>query len=190
MVTGYKHEVMAQRLGDGGRYGLGLRYFFNPDWHKKNGVSVYAARHCFSVGEQFLLMMSDHLFAPEMLAKLTAVPLAAGEIALAVDRRISEIFDIDDAMKVVFDGTHVKQIGKTLQEYNGIDCGLFKCTTGLFDALAEAMADNPEQDAGLADGCRRVIASGKMKGIDIEAAYWIDIDTPEALAYAISKLHL
>ena len=190
IVTGYKHEVMAERLGDGEKYDLRLRYVFNPQWQKKNGVSVYAARQCFSAGEPFLLMMSDHLFAPELLATLMSVPIQTGEIALAVDRRLASIFDIDDAMKVDFDGTHIRRIGKTLQEYNGIDCGLFKCTAGIFDALATAMSNNPEHDAGLADGCRQLIASNSMRGVDIGEAFWIDIDTPESLEYAINKLRL
>lgn len=198
IVTGYKHEVMTSRLGgigDGhpawagstGLEPLRLRYVFNGDWHKKNGVSAYAARHCFAAQEQFLLMMSDHLFAPEMLTTLMSTPLDAGEIALAVDSKIASIFDIDDAMKVVFDGTHIREIGKTLQAYNGIDCGLFKCTTALFDALAAAMVDG---DCSLSDGCRQLIVAKKMRGVDIGKAFWIDIDTPEALAYAINKLHL
>jgi choline kinase len=187
IVTGYKSEVMMQRLGDGSRQGLRLRYVFNPEWQKKNGVSVYAARDCFASNEHFLLMMSDHLFAPDMLNKLMGAPLRAGEISLAVDRNISSIFDIDDAMKVIFDGVHIREIGKTLQNYNGIDCGLFKCTTGLFDALKDAMVDG---DCSLSDGCKKMIADNKMRGVDIGNAFWIDIDTPEALAFAINKLQI
>ncbi|MCL4704398.1 phosphocholine cytidylyltransferase family protein [bacterium] len=185
IVTGYKKEVIEQRLGEGSQLGLKLRYVNNPDWHKKNGVSVYAARHYFAAHEQFLLMMSDHLFAPELLHTLMQEPIAAGEIALAVDRKVNSIFDIDDAMKVMFDGSHITNIGKMLREYNGIDCGLFKCTSGLFEALAAAMRKG---DCSLSDGCTQLIAAGKMRGVDIGAAFWIDIDTPEALAFAIEKL--
>ena len=187
IVTGYKSEVMMDRLGDGSRHDLRLRYVFNPEWQKKNGVSVYAARDCFAGDEQFLLMMSDHLFSPDILNTLMHAPINPGEIALAVDRKVTSIFDIDDAMKVVFDGTYIREIGKTLQNYNGIDCGLFKCTTGLFDALQDAMVDG---DYSLSDGCKKLIAAEKMRGVDIGNAFWIDIDTPEALAYAINKLHI
>lgn len=185
IVTGYKHEVIEQRLGDGRLLGLRLRYVFNPEWQKRNGVSVYAARECFAADEQFLLMMSDHLFSPDMLTKLMATPVAAREVALAVDPKISTIFDIDDAMKVVYEGEHIRRIGKTLASYNGIDCGLFKCTTGLFDALATAMTDG---DCSLSDGCSQLIAAGKMRSVEIGAAFWIDIDTPEALAFAMERL--
>ncbi|MCI0694911.1 NTP transferase domain-containing protein [candidate division KSB1 bacterium] len=187
IVTGYKNEIIEQRLGDGGRLGLRLLYVFNPNWQKKNGVSVFAARHCFHPDEHFLLMMSDHLFAPGILATLLSTRLEAGEIALAVDTKIDAIFDIDDATKVFCEGSRIKEIGKTLAVYNGIDCGLFKCTTALFDALAAAMVDG---DCSLTDGCRQLIASGKMQAVDIGQAFWIDIDTPQALAYATDKLRL
>ena len=187
IVTGYKSEVMMHRLGDGSRHELRLRYVFNPEWQKKNGVSVYAARDCFASDEQFLLMMSDHLFSPDMLAALMASTINPGEIALAVDSKIASIFDIDDAMKVVMEGNRIREIGKTLENYNGIDCGLFKCTMGLFDALKDAMVDG---DCSLSDGCKKLIAAQKMRGVDIGNAFWIDIDTPEALAFAINKLHI
>jgi len=187
IVTGYKHEVIEELLGGGQKLGLRLRYVFNPEWQKRNGVSAYAARECFAPNEQFLLMMSDHLFSPDMLAKLMAAPLAAGEIVLAVDPKVSAIFDIDDAMKVVYEGEHIRSIGKTLTTYNGIDCGLFKCTTGLFDALAAAMV---EGDCSLSDGCAQLIAAGKMKSVEIGEAFWIDIDTPEALAFAMERLNV
>lgn len=187
IVTGYKREIIEQRLGDGSRLGLRLAYVFNESWQKKNGVSVYTARQAFAPQEQFLLMMSDHLFAPEMLATLMSAPLGKGEIALAVDSHIDSIFDIDDATKVCYEGAAIKQIGKTLPIYNGIDCGLFKCTTALFDALAAAMVDG---DCSLSDGCGQLIKVEKMKAADIGQAFWIDIDTPEALAYAIRKLEL
>lgn len=187
IVTGYKSEVIEARLGEGKQLGLRLRYVFNPAWQKRNGVSVYAARKCFAQDEHFLLMMSDHLFSPDMLAKLMAAPLSIGEIALAVDPNISAIFDIEDATKVVYEGEHVRNIGKTLATYNGIDCGLFKCTTGLFDALAAAML---EGDCSLSDGCIQLIAAGKMKSVEIGEAFWIDIDTPEALAFAMEKLRV
>jgi choline kinase len=187
IVTGYKHEVIEQRLGDGNRLGLRLRYVFNEDWQKRNGVSVYAARHAFNPPEHFLLAMSDHLFAPEMLTRLMSAPLGEGEVALAVDANIDAIFDIDDATKVLYEGAAIKQIDKTLAVYNGIDCGLFKCTTALFDALAAAMVDG---DCSLTEGCRQLIVSNRMKAIEIGEGFWIDIDTPEALAYAMRKLRL
>lgn len=185
IVTGYKSEVMQQHLGDGAKYGLALRYVHNPDWEKKNGVSVFAARHVFSPAEPFLLMMSDHIFAPEMFTQIIAAPLAPGEVALAIDRRIESIFDLDDAMKVCLQGEHISKIGKELPEYDAVDCGLFKCTTGLFHALEQAMVAG---DCSLSDGCQVLITQNKFKAVDIGDSFWIDIDTPESLAFAIRQL--
>jgi choline kinase len=181
IVTGYKHESLSHRLGDGYQFGLRLHYIFNEQWRRENGLSVYAARECFDARESFLLLMGDHLFAPEILTVLMATPLAPGEIALAVDSKLASIFDLDDATKVIFDGTHIRAIGKTLTHYNGVDCGLFKCTPSIFQGLKAAMVNG---DCSLADGCRHLIAQGKMRGVDIGNAFWVDIDTPAAVAYA------
>ena len=43
-------------------------------------------------------------------------------------------------------------------------------------------------DCSLIDACKELIQQKKMTGVDIEDAFWIDIDTPEALAYANPKL--
>ena len=187
IVTGYKHDVLAKRIGDGKNFGLQVKYVYNSDWQKKNGVSVFAARGEFSAREPFLLMMSDHIFSPAMLDCLLQAPLGSQEVMLAVDRKISEIYDIDDAMKVEFDGRYILKMGKELAEYNAIDCGLFKATTNLFNALEAAMQDG---DCSLSDGCQILIRQSKMLGVDIGDEFWIDIDTPEALAYAIEKLSI
>jgi len=187
IVTGYKHEVIEERLGDGSRIGLSLRYVPNDRWQKRNGLSVYAAHNFFYPDEEFLLTMSDHLFAREILTTLMSFQLGPGETALAVDSKVDSIVDIEDATKVVCKGPNITHIDKKLMDYNGVDCGLFKCTTGLFDALAGAMVDG---DCSLTDGCRQLIASERMKAVDIGTAFWIDIDTPQSLTYAMSKLEI
>ena len=185
IVTGYKTEEIERHLGNGESVGLGIKYIFNDEWQKKNGVSVYSACHCFEPDEHFLLMMSDHIFTAAMLKRVMSFQIENGQIVLAVDKRIESIFDFDDATKVHFDGKHIRRTGKDLQNFNGIDCGLFKCTTGIFDALESSMVNG---DCSLTDACKKLIQQKKMTGVDIEDAFWIDIDTPEALAYANQKL--
>ena len=184
IVTGYKEESIRNSLGNGGELGLRLTYAFNANWQKKNGVSVMTARDFFQKDEHFLLMMSDHLFEGAMLYALIDAPLDDGEVLLAVDRNYQGIFDIDDAMKVVLEKTLIRNIGKELKNYNGIDCGLFKCTPALFDALEKSAIDG---DCSLSDGCRQLIAEQKFKGLAIKDTFWIDIDTPQALEFAKKK---
>jgi len=186
IVTGYKADILEERLGDGSKHGVCITFVRNDHWELKNGVSVHLARHLFSSDEQFLLMMSDHLFSINILHDLIEQPLNPGEVSLAVDTRLDSIFDIDDATKVFVEGSLIRRIGKTLRKYNGVDCGLFKCTSGIFDALDAAMA--VEGDCSLTDGGKELALQGRLKAVPIKNGHWIDIDTPEALEHAVKLL--
>ena len=186
IVTGYKHDILEQQLGDGSSHSMKVRYVYNEEWQKKNGVSVYAARDMFAADEKFLLMMSDHIFSDDLLQKIIAYPLNTGEVVLAVDTRIGSVFDIDDATKVQVEAGVIRTIGKELPEFNGVDCGLFKCTTGIFDALRVAMST--EGDCSLTEGGMELARRGKFKAVPIGDGWWVDIDTPEALNHAIGMM--
>ncbi len=187
IVTGYKENLLRSTLGRGDDFGLQITYVLNKDWHKKNGVSVLAARDSFASDEPFLLMMSDHIFSDSMLTELLAANLHSGEVLLAVDQNHDKIFDIDDAMKVVVEGDIIRNIGKELKSYNGIDCGLFKCTPALFDALEQSLVDG---DCSLSDGCKVLIREEKFRALVLKKAHWIDIDTPQAFEYAHKAFNL
>jgi choline kinase len=154
----------------------------NPDWQKQNGLSVLcAAGH---VSEPFLLMMGDHLFDPEILS-LVLEGSTAHHLNLAVDKKLETIFDIDDAMKVQTRGDYVVTLGKNLEIYDAIDTGIFLCPDELFDYLRHAQR---EGDCSLADGVRLMAADGKVRAIDIGAALWQDVDTPEMRTHAEASL--
>ncbi len=98
-----------------------------------------------------------------------------GELNLAIDRKISAIFDLDDAMKVQTTGDRVSAIGKTLATYDAIDTGVFLCPNELFDYLRRA-----RRRWRLQPGRRRP-AHGRRRGRcarSISAqAWWQDVDT-------------
>ena len=73
----------------------------NAEWQKQNGVSVLCADG--QVTTPFLLLMGDHLFEPAILERLL-LEADRDQVNLAVDRKISSIFDLDDATKVATDG--------------------------------------------------------------------------------------
>ena len=155
-----------------------LRALVNRDWQKQNGISVLCAEG--KVQAPFFLAMGDHLFDPAILDQLLR-EAQPGRLNLAIDRKIASIFDLDDAMKVQVEGDRVAHIAKDLPAYNAIDTGLFLCPNELFDYLRRAQRDG---DCGLADGVRLMAADGKAQAIDIGAAWWQDVDTPEMYAHA------
>jgi len=102
-----------------------------------------------------------------------------------MDRKLDSIFDLDDAMRVQTHGHQIVAIGKHLRDYDAIDAGMFVCPVKIFDYLERAKQNG---DCSLADGVRLMAEDNQVRGIDIGAAWWQDIDTPEMLSWAETQL--
>jgi choline kinase len=157
---------------------LELRPIPNPNWQKQNGVSVLMAAG--KVRTPFFLAMGDHLFERSILDKLVT-EADPTRLNLAVDRKISSIFDLDDAMKVRTEQDRIVAIGKKLEKYDAVDTGIFICPESIFEYLRRVLSDG---DCSLADGVRLMAEEGNAQAIDIGDAWWQDVDTPEMLARA------
>lgn len=182
VVTGFRAELIeaeVARLTQGD-----LETVHNPAWTKSNGLSVYACRD--HVAAPFALMMSDHVFDPSILADLLALTPPPGSVTLAVDYKVAEVFDLDDATKVQVDDGKIGPISKVLTTYNAIDCGLFLCTPAIFAALGEVVAR--KGDTTLSEGVAIIGARGQFLPFDIGDRWWQDVDTPEMLAQATTQL--
>ena len=162
--------------------GLESCFIENRDWQRQNGVSVLAAAN--HITSSFLLTMSDHLF-DESIVDLLIDSSDPGLLNIAMDRKLDSIFDLDDAMRVQTHGHQIVAIGKHLRDYDAIDAGMFVCPVKIFDYLERAKQNG---DCSLADGVRLMAEDNQVRGIDIGAAWWQDIDTPEMLACAETQL--
>lgn len=152
---------------------LDVRFVHNADWRKANGLSVSCAAD--SLGQRFVLLMSDHLFEARILSRLLAEPIADDEVILAVDSRIRNhpTADPDDVTKVLVEKGAIRDIGKSLTEYNAFDTGIFLCSPAIFPALEESYRAG---DYSLTGGMRVLAAHGKARVFDIGDALWIDVD--------------
>ena len=203
IVIGYRGEEIKEALNGKWRVeGITLRFIENPAWsNTANGVSLLAAADDKA---PFFLSMADHLFDDAIWDVAQHAPTPEGGVSLLIDRKISQCFDIDDATKVKTSGLsqagsashaggvshagsqHIVAISKELPEYDALDCGLFSVTDGIFETLTEELA--LRGDCSLSDGMRRLGARGKFWGVDVGGAFWHDVDTPEAFAFAESYL--
>jgi 1L-myo-inositol 1-phosphate cytidylyltransferase len=186
VVVGFGAEELKAELRAHYRGQASLEFVTNRDFRKSNGLSVLAAREALRGHGSFILSMSDHLLGDSLMQLAAQHRPLHGGAALLVDYRIDQVFDLDDATKVVAEGPRLLKIGKQLSEYNCIDTGLFVGTRGLVDALQEIM--NERGDASLSEGVARLAATEKMEVLDIGDGFWADIDTPEMLADAEQKL--
>lgn len=172
LVTGFRRQLVEQEAR---RHDRGdIETVYNPDWERSNGLSLYACRE--AVPEEFLLTMVDHLFDVTIMTDLAALPLRPNSAVLAVDRKVQHIYDLADATKVRTEGDRISAIGKQIEPFDAIDCGLFACTSAIFLALEEAMVDG---DCSLSAGMQVLGGRERFYHFDIGARLWQDVDTPD-----------
>lgn len=178
IVIGYLGDDLMSGLLDY-EHRAKLSFFINDEYEKPNGTSLLKARD-FVTGPT-LLLMSDHLWSPDLLSAVGSCPVGEQQSALGVDYRIDACFDLDDATKVQVQDGRIVRIGKQLKDYNALDTGLFLITPALIEALD---AVNGREGCSLSEGVAALASKGRMRGVDVGDATWIDVDTPEAHAEA------
>lgn len=185
IVVGHLGDVLVDTL-EALPFDLSLRFFWNREFHKPNGTSLLAAKE-FVNGPTFLLM-SDHLWSPELIERVRSSPLASDEAVLGVDFKIEDCCDLDDATKVQLGGDRldrIVRIGKELSEYHALDTGVFRITPAVIEALERV---NGPAGCSLSQGIGELAARGKMRAVDVGEAAWVDVDTPLAHAHATQLL--
>jgi choline kinase len=187
IVTGYEPlslEAAIGRLAE--RSGLPIEIVRNEDWERPNGVSLLAAAPRLS-GE-FILLMSDHLFDPDILRRLIAGRRAEAALTLGVDFRVHRPdLDLDDATKVRLDGEgRIVAIAKDLAEYDAVDTGLFVGSPALLQALSRSISAGGA--GSLSEGVQALAAAGNAFAFDIDDGWWVDVDDAPAFARAEREL--
>ncbi|OQX92240.1 MAG: hypothetical protein B6D58_04010 [candidate division Zixibacteria bacterium 4484_95] len=180
IVVGYKSTKIKQTIGNGRKYGVNITYIENPEWKKGNGVSVLKAKDHFH--GKFLLLMSDHLCDEVMIKKLLSTDIGFNRCKLCIDNNLTgEHFSIDDVTKIYYEADKVKYIGKSLDNFNAIDTGVFLCTPAIFEALEKSIKQG---EYSLSAGNQILAEQGKLETVDVTGCFWIDIDNEEALQKA------
>ncbi|MCD6452047.1 MAG: NTP transferase domain-containing protein [Acidobacteria bacterium] len=183
VVVGYKKKIMTSYLRKlERRYRLTIRVVENNDWTLGNGSSALAVSPYLKEDEPFLLLMSDHIVAPDILKKLIAQgKRLRNGCLLAVDLNWDKEKDTEEATKVRIEGERLVAIGKELSSFDGLDTGAFFCFPTLFPALR---ASAKEGDYTLTGGIRKLVERGNMFFIPTEGLFWQDVDTKEDLKKA------
>lgn len=182
IVVGYKAEEIMKKIGNGEKYGVRIQYIFNDEWEKGNGVSVLKAKDYIEKNENFLLIMSDHLFDKSIIKKLLLFKGDGKYCYLAIDCDLDgEHFNIFDATKTEVVNGKVKNIGKEIENFNAIDTGIFLCNSSIFQALDKSVS---EGKYSLSEGNQVLSKKGKLKTVDVTGHFWIDVDDEEALRKA------
>ncbi|MFW2853105.1 NTP transferase domain-containing protein [Sphingomonas sp. TX0543] len=154
------------------------------DWSRANGHSVLTGADAIGP-ERHLLMMSDHLFDPAIVAHTLAAPDAP--LTLAIDRRLNNpLVDLEDVTRVRTSGDRIAAIGKHLADYDAFDCGVFAVDGRFHAALRDSIAAGG--NGSISAGVEALAHRGGARVVDIGDAWWLDVDDPTALAQAEAAL--
>jgi CDP-L-myo-inositol myo-inositolphosphotransferase len=185
VVTGHAADGLQKRLGDGRDRGIQIEYVYCADWERGNGASLYAARHRVR-GNRFVLAMSDHWYEPALMERLMSAAESSGGNLLCVDREPENLHDPDDATRVRLSVSgDVLEIGKSLELFDAVDCGVFVLSNEIFPALERGFTDG---DYSMTAGTRYLTAASGLQTVDVTGLMWEDVDTMSARDAAARKL--
>ncbi len=185
VVTGYKAVTLENYLKTNAPDTLNIEISRNSSWELSNGVSVLCAEKNIHPGDDFILLMSDHIFEPEMLKLTIETAIEPNQALLALDFKLDSIPDLDDGMKIKCDriesgGFEITGLDKSYKDYQAVDCGMFKFNYSFFSLLRSCIEQGKDS---LSDACNSLAGNQKMIGVDIGDRRWIDLDTPEMFSF-------
>ncbi|KKP93650.1 MAG: hypothetical protein UR98_C0003G0020 [Parcubacteria group bacterium GW2011_GWA1_36_12] len=183
IVTGYRGRELQRIIGNGSKYDVAIEYVQNDEWEKANGLSVLKAKS--KLHDNFVLLMSDHVFDYRTLQRLVRIKLQKDECALAIDRNLGSVLDVADTTKVVVRSGRVHTIGKHLEKFNAYDTGMFLCSPAIFDVLEQTTRKGKNS---LTNGMNVLVKNSKLRTFDIMGNFWSDCDTYADIKFAEKKL--
>jgi len=182
IVVGYQAETMRAEIPSLLPAGCTIELLENHRFEESNGVSLLEALKV--VQEPFALLMSDHIFSHDRLDLAMDRYAETGRCLLVVEDKKHFDGDIEDATKICVEYGSVRDIDKGLQTYDAIDTGMFVLRPESARSAFDRCGSSPSISCGM-----RMLAS--LDGLDafyVNQGYWQDIDTPEDLTRAETKL--
>jgi choline kinase len=180
IVLGYRGESVRRAVEALRLPNMTVRFAENDAYMLGNAYSIWSARDEMA-DAPFVLAMADHLVEPA----ITRALLQGGgdRCRLAVERAGLEDPRADEATRARVRRGKVIDLGKSIEQWNALDTGVFWCSPRIFEVLTEQMRDG-EAGAVFATLAR----AGELDAVDVTGRRWIDIDTPLDLREAEALL--
>ncbi|MEO1259542.1 MAG: lysylphosphatidylglycerol synthase domain-containing protein [Bacteroidota bacterium] len=163
---------------------LDIEYVVCEDFEKGNGVSFGAGAAGFD--EPFLLTMSDHIFSPKTVKDFIEKTEDAPHLpALACDPELDDVFDMDDATKVLSDGGFIGNIGKEIADYDLVDTGLFYFPKNYGKRIYELSKNGANSVSNI---IQEFIDESGVRAVSLHKPMWQDVDNPSMKKEAERRL--
>lgn len=163
----------------------------NERFDLENGFSVFRAKEWVDENKlgDFFLTMGDHIFDPEFVAEFVKKSSdLKNTLQLAVDMpgETNEHIDIDDVTKVQVDeDSFIQSIGKTIEDYNRYDTGLFRLKAEVFDVFQQSF---DREEYTISESVSKLMDSREAKSVLVEGYTWNDVDNPDDLQSTINLI--
>lgn len=173
-------NTMVER-GNGYSLHLGLKKLFGSDipTTMRTGFEQATQRFCH-------LVMSDHVYDAGFVAHVHKyLEVENYPSTLFVDPNVEQIFDLDDATKVLHEDGTLQELGKSLTQYNALDTGWFILDMQMLE-ISSALAKH-QRKFGVSSVIEAYHKHLRFHCESVEQARWQDVDNP-AMFEAATKL--
>ncbi|HFA47768.1 MAG TPA: hypothetical protein ENJ95_01975 [Bacteroidetes bacterium] len=183
-VGAYRDQIVPEMKASKRLKGIDVEYVECEDYEKGNGVSFGAGAAGFD--EPFLLTMSDHIFTPATVESFIEKTAEQPHLpALACDPKLDEVFDMDDATKVVSKDGFINNIGKEISGYDLVDTGLFYFPKKYGKRVAKLAKDGAHSVSNI---IQEFIDESGVRAVSLPDAMWQDVDNPDMKKEAERRL--
>ncbi|MFH1774936.1 MAG: phosphocholine cytidylyltransferase family protein [Methanobacteriota archaeon] len=185
IITGFEAVKIKRFAGNGGKWGINLKYIQNPHYKTTNNIySLYLAKDYLS-SHGFLIINSDTFFHEKILFKLYNSVKKGITLAIDAEKELEE-----EGMKVLIEGNKIKMISKNIssREASGEYIGLARIDRRFSNIFFESI-ENAIKSKGAAvfyeEAFQNLIKNGHtIYYQSTEGLPWIEIDTPADLQKA------
>ncbi len=176
VVTGYRGEEIENWLEKNNRR-LGIKYrtVKNNKWDIYDNAYSLLCVEGLIKDRFFILSMGDHIVDSEIIKGLKNKRIKEG-IVLAVDTSPYRHIDVNESTKVVIKNNRIVDIGKDIEEWDGIDTGVFKMNSSIFSYIKDALK---RKRSRLSEVLKLYLKENKLIPLKINGKFWIDVDTEE-----------
>lgn len=184
VVTGFGASQISKALA---QYHLGVRIkeIYNSHWERGSAHAVLVAAKY--VEGPCLLVPCDQLYPPSLIRRMINFPAPVDSMVLAVDRRIDEVFDDDECIKVQLNGGYASDVSMNMRDPDAVSPGILRISVHLIETLRRLL---PEADVSVTDCLRAMARRERVRVLDAGNARWISISSPQARRYAELLLQL
>lgn len=183
IVVGYRAPQVIEVVQRIAPAWANVHFVHNADFEGGNAISVATAEE-FVGDSPFVLSMGDHVVEPAVIPRIAQAPPA--DALLAVDSQATLESQVNDATRVlVRDDGLLLRIGKTINDWNAVDIGIFRFSPRVF-SIIRRLREQRGVDLEL-NTVMQTLADGEMPVAtrDVEGLYWNDIDTVEDYRLAV-----